>query len=123
MVLSEALDENAMQSLLDLSIAGKFPKQCNEWHAVKKDTSDFYSRERTKREHTVFEELGSKDEMQCALRGAVVEDVMALFPCVLYVKDPSHRMLRSRAVVTRSSDRDRLFSLPRRSREDETTGK
>jgi hypothetical protein len=95
-VLSEALDENAMQTLLDLSIAGKSPEKCNEWHAAKKDSSDFYSRERTKREHTVFEELASKEhEMQRALRGAVVEDVMALFPCVLYVKVPSHRMLRS----------------------------
>jgi hypothetical protein len=85
-VLSETLDENAMQTLLDLFIADKFPKQCDEWHFAKKNISDFYARERTKREHNVFEELASKEhEMRRVLRDAVVEDVMALFPCVLFV--------------------------------------
>lgn len=83
MVLSETLDENAMQTLLDLFIADKFPKQCDEWHASKKNISDFYAQERTRREHNVFEELANKvHEMRRVLRDAVVEDVMTLFPYV-----------------------------------------
>lgn len=96
-VLSETLDENAMQTLLDLFIADKYPKQCDEWHATKKNISDFYAGERTKREHIVFEELASKGhEMRRVLRDAVVKDVMALFPCVLFVDILSHGVLRPR---------------------------
>jgi hypothetical protein len=81
LVLSETLDENAMQTLLDLSIADRFPEQCNEWHAAKQDISDFYSRESTKRERIFFEELASKGyEMRPVLRDVVVEDVMGIFP-------------------------------------------
>ena len=94
-VLSETLDENAMQTLLDLFIADEFPKQCDEWHATKKNISEFYAQERTKREHIVFEELASKEhEIRRFLRDAVVEDVMALFPYVLFASILSHGVLR-----------------------------
>jgi hypothetical protein len=122
--LSEALDENAMQTLLELFIADKFPKQCDEWHAAKKNISDFYSRERTKREHNVFEELASKEhEMRQVLRDAIVEDVMVLFPCVLFVSVLRHGVLRPRHLIFRSLERGRLISSStRQSREDEATG-
>jgi hypothetical protein len=81
MVLSETLDENAVQTLLDLSIANKFPKQCDEWHSAKKNISDFYFREWTKKEQTAFEELATKEhEMRRVLYDALVGEVMALFP-------------------------------------------
>jgi hypothetical protein len=123
-VLSETLDENAMQTLLDLFIAEKFPNQCDKWHAAKKSISDFYARERTKREHDVLEELARKQhEMQRVLRDAVVEDVMALFPCVLFVNVLSHGALRPRHLVFRSLERDRLISsYTWQSREDEAIG-
>lgn len=86
LVLSETLNENAIQTLLDLCIEERFPKQCNEWHAAKKEISDMYSREWTERQRILFEELASKeDEMRRVLRDAVVRDVMDLFPCVLFV--------------------------------------
>jgi hypothetical protein len=108
-VLSETIDENAVQTLLDLFIADKFPKQCDEWNAAKKDISDFYVREQTRREHNVFEELASKEhEMQRVLRDAVVEDVIALFPCVLFVTcGPWSTQAKA---MFRSLERDRLIS-------------
>jgi hypothetical protein len=110
LVLSETLDENAMQTLLDLSIADRFPEQCNEWHAAKQDISDFYSRESTKRERIFFEELASKGyEMRPVLRDVVVEDVMGIFPCVLFVS-ARHKMLRPQALAPRSLERDSLSS-------------
>jgi hypothetical protein len=91
LVLSETLDENAMQTLLDLSIADRFPKQCHEWRAATKNISDSCSQEWTKRQPIAFEELASKEyEMRRVLRGAVVGDVVELFPCVLFVNAPSH---------------------------------
>jgi hypothetical protein len=97
-VLSETLHENSMQTLLELSITNRFPKQCDEWHAEKRRISDFHARERAKREHNVFEEVASKEhEMRQVFYDAVVEDVMALFPCVLFVIAPSHKMLRPQA--------------------------
>jgi hypothetical protein len=85
-VLSETLDENAMQTLLELSIANGFPKQCDEWHATNKTISDNFSREWTKTRRTAFEELATKEhELRRLLYDAVVAVVMDLFPCVLFV--------------------------------------
>jgi hypothetical protein len=59
----------------------------------------------------VFEELAIKEhEMRRVLRDAVVEDVMALFPCVLFVSFLSHGVLRPRHLIFRSLERDCLIS-------------
>jgi hypothetical protein len=111
MVLSEALDENAMQTLLELSIENRFPKQCDEWRAAKKDISACHSREWTKKQQTDFEECATKEhEVQRVLYDVIVEEVMALFPCVLFVIAPSHGMLRPHTFNSRSLERDRLSS-------------
>ncbi|KAH9963060.1 hypothetical protein BJV74DRAFT_880022 [Russula compacta] len=81
LVFSEALDENAMQILLDLHIADIFPQQCNKWRDMKQDISVFLAREQANRQVTLFEELASKeDALQRVLRDAIIEDVTALFP-------------------------------------------
>ena len=86
LVLSETLNESAIQTLLDLCIEERFPKQCNEWHVARKEFSDMLAREWMERQRILFEELASKeDEMRRILRDAVVRDVMELFPCVLFV--------------------------------------
>lgn len=110
LVLSETLDETAIQTLLGLSLADRYPEQCNEWHDVKENISDLISRERTKRQHILFEELDSKQrELRRVLRNAVVKEVMELYPCVLlFVSAPSHRMLRPHALTSRSLERDGL---------------
>ena len=90
LVLSETLDEDAMQTLLDLSIT-----QCNGWHAVKQEISDIIARRSTERQRAAFEELASKeDQLQCALRDAVVKEVVLLFPCVSFSIIAGHRMFR-----------------------------
>jgi hypothetical protein len=119
LILSETLDENAVQTLLELSLADRFPRQCDEWHVAKESISDFYSRESTKRQRIALEGLSSKEqEMRRVLRDAVVEDVMDLFPCVILVSAPSHRMLRPQALTSRSLERDELSSYHRQSHED-----
>jgi hypothetical protein len=110
-VLSETLDESAMQTLLELSIANRFPKQSDEWHAAKKNISDFHSREWTKKQQIAFEELATNEhEMRRVLYDAVVGEVIALFPCVLFVISPSHGMLKPQALISRSLECDRLSS-------------
>jgi hypothetical protein len=111
LVLSETLDENAVQTLLDLSIPDGSLKQRNEWHAAKLEISDVISRKSTERQHAAFEKLASKEgQLQCALRDAVVGDVAALFPCVLFKIAASHRMFRP--LISRSLEGDHLCSYP-----------
>jgi hypothetical protein len=89
LVLSESLDENAIQILLDLRLAHAFPEQCNEWLSANQEISDMISREWTKKERTSLEKLASeKNTLRCVLRGAIIRDVMALFPYVLFVISP-----------------------------------
>lgn len=84
-----------MQTLLDLSIADTFPRQCNEWHAIKKDISDSCSENYSTRQRIAFEEFTSEEhEMRRVLYDAVVGDVLKLFPCVLFVSTPTHKILR-----------------------------
>lgn len=112
MVLSETLDETAVETLLGLSLADRYPEQCNEWNDVKENITDFISRERTKRQHILFEELDSRErDMRRVLQNAVVLEVMELYPCVLlFVSAPSHRMLMPQALMSRSLERDGLSS-------------
>ncbi|KAI0250860.1 hypothetical protein BJV78DRAFT_1282923 [Lactifluus subvellereus] len=81
LVLSATLDENAVQTLVDVAISDLFPKPCKEWRAVKRDIRGISDRESTKRQGVVFQELANKeDALRRVLRGAIVEDVMGLFP-------------------------------------------
>jgi hypothetical protein len=90
LVLSENLGENAIQILVDLHLAHAFPEQCNEWQSVKQDISDILTRERVKGERSGLEKLaGEESALRYVLRDAVVQDVMALFPCVLFVNSPT----------------------------------
>lgn len=78
-----------MQILLDLRLAHTFPELCNEWQSANQEISDMLSREWMKKEHTSLEKLASeKNTLRGALRGAIIQDVMALFPYVLFVISP-----------------------------------
>lgn len=90
MVLSENLDENAIQILLDLHLAHAFPEQCNEWQRARQDISDRLTRESVKGERARLEKLASEENaLHCVLHDAVVQKVMALFPFVLFVNSPA----------------------------------
>jgi len=85
LVLAETLDEDALQTLLDLHLADAFPKQCNAWHSLKQHISDGFSRERMKRQRAGFEELASQENaLRRVLHDAVIDNVMWLFPCVSF---------------------------------------
>jgi hypothetical protein len=72
-----------VQTLVDIAISDLFPKQCKEWRALKQDIHDICTRESTKRQGRVFQELASKEgALRCVLREEVVKKVMDLFPYV-----------------------------------------
>jgi hypothetical protein len=96
LVLSATLDENAVQTLVDVAISDLFPKPCKEWQAVKRDIRGISDRESTKRQGVVFQELANKeDALRRVLRGAIVEDVMGLFPYVPFNGPSSYRIPES----------------------------
>jgi hypothetical protein len=85
LVLSESLDENAVQILIDAAIADLFPEQCDKWRATNRDIRARYMQESTKVKDTVRERIvRGEDSMRRVLREIVAEDVMKLFPCVLF---------------------------------------
>ncbi|KAI0302897.1 hypothetical protein B0F90DRAFT_1935607 [Multifurca ochricompacta] len=81
LVLSETLDENTMQTLVDIAISELYPKPCSEWHAVKQDIYDILSRESMKRQNTTLEDIANNETtLKRVLREALVEEVANLFP-------------------------------------------
>ena len=84
LVLSESLDEKAVQTLVDIAIADLFPENCDKWHATNHGIHARYVEELVKRKDTVREETARGDDsLLHALRDVVVDDVMKIFPYVL----------------------------------------
>lgn len=82
MILSATLDENAVQTLVDI-VSDLFPKVCEDWNAAKLNILHDCDRELTKKQDSAFQELASvEDAVRCILREAVVDEVMSLFPYV-----------------------------------------
>ena len=83
MILSPALDENAVQTLVDIGISDLFPNVCEDWNAAKLNIPRDCNRELTKKKDSAFQELASEeDAVRCILHEAVVDEVMFLFPYV-----------------------------------------
>jgi hypothetical protein len=94
LVLSATLDENAVQTLIDIAISDLFPKPCEEWGILKWEICDFCNRESTKRQGVVFQDLASKeDALHRVLREAIVKAVMGLFPYVPFSGPSSYSIL------------------------------
>ncbi|KAI9444051.1 hypothetical protein H4582DRAFT_1918933 [Lactarius indigo] len=75
LVLSETLDGNAIQILVGVAIAERFPEQYDKWRARNQGA------QLTERKETVRKEIiRGEDSLRRVLHGAVVEDVMGLFP-------------------------------------------
>ena len=84
LVLSESLDENAVQTLVNVAIADLFPEDCDKWRATNQDICAKYMQELAKRKDMIREEIiTGEHSLRHALREVVVEDVMAVFPYVL----------------------------------------
>ena len=80
-VLSENLDEKAIDILIELTFWKLFPSKCDMWRASKKDTRERFKEEATVRTEAAQKDLRDKEEsMRHALRESVVDHVMKLFP-------------------------------------------
>ncbi|KAN0136209.1 hypothetical protein V8E53_006069 [Lactarius tabidus] len=83
-VLSEALDEKAIDILIELAFWKIFPVQCGRWRATKKYFCEESQKTIAKESGAVCQELlESKNLLWHALRESVVDHVMTLFPSFL----------------------------------------
>ena len=84
LVLSDGLDEETVQALINVALLDIFPEQCKEWRAVKQDIRDVFMREQTKRKSAVFQDIvNTEGSLRRALREEVVDHVTNLFPYVV----------------------------------------
>ena len=81
MVLSETLDEQAVQILVSVAIAERFPEQCDKWRSKSHGARTLLTQELTERKEIIRKDvIRGEDSLRGLLREAVVEDVMKLFP-------------------------------------------
>lgn len=81
MVLSEALDEKAIDILTELAFWKLFPHQCGKWSATKKYFCEESQKAIEMESEVVCRELlENKNLLRRALRESVVDHVVTLFP-------------------------------------------
>ena len=82
LVLSENLDEKAVQILASVAIKKRFPEQYYKWRTKSHGARSMFVQELSKKE-TIRKEIirgEDSDSLRGLLREAVVEDVKKLFP-------------------------------------------
>jgi hypothetical protein len=83
LVLSEELEENAVQTLIRVALDDLFPEPCEKLRITSEDIRARYRQEFTKRQDAVCQEIAKgEDSLRRGLREVVVEDVLKLFPYV-----------------------------------------
>jgi hypothetical protein len=81
LILSEILDEKAVQILVGIAIAERFPEQCDKWRTRSRGARSAFMQELTEKKDTIRKEvLRGEDSLRGLIREAIVEDVMKLFP-------------------------------------------
>ncbi|KAH9027352.1 hypothetical protein EDB84DRAFT_1500330 [Lactarius hengduanensis] len=81
LVLSEDLDEDSVQTLVDVALGGLHPEQCNEWLSSSQHIRDQFMQEKTKRKSPIARDIANAENfLQRALREEVVDHVINLFP-------------------------------------------
>ena len=81
LVLSETLDEKAVQILVSVAIAERFPEQCDKWRTRSHGARAKFMQELAAKKETMRKEvIRGEDSLRGLLREAIVEDVMKLFP-------------------------------------------
>jgi hypothetical protein len=81
LVLSEKLDENAVQILVDVAFSKCFPEQCSILHSATRDIRENSQKEMTRKQDLFCQELqGEGRALWSVLREAVVNDAVKLFP-------------------------------------------
>ncbi|KAF8262188.1 hypothetical protein EI94DRAFT_720874 [Lactarius quietus] len=82
-VISEALDEKAIDILVESAFWKLFPAQCEMWKSTKKNVCEKFKKEANERAETACKDLANReDSLQRALRESVVDTVMKLFPSI-----------------------------------------
>ena len=85
LVLSENLEEGAVQILVDVAISNIFPERCELWRAATEDSRKSSDEEMMKRQEKVCRVLKSQEgTLRRVLQDAVIDDVTKLFPCVFF---------------------------------------
>lgn len=101
LVLSESLDENAVQILVDNGLSIIFPGQCNDWRVVTNNTRERFQKDLTERQNEACGELiHQESSLQRTLWDAVVEDVRKRFPSI------KRNALSSRVRINGDTDMD-----------------
>lgn len=81
LVLSEELEENAVEILVRIAVEGLFPESCARWRTARKEICARCKQELAKKEDTIRQEVArGEDSLRRALHEAVTKDVMKLFP-------------------------------------------
>jgi hypothetical protein len=106
-VLSEELEENAVEILVRIAVEDLFPESCVRWRTAKKEICARCKQESAKREDTVRQEIAREEgSLRRALHEAVTKDVMKLFP---YGSVTSSKACIANALAyCRSIEHDRL---------------
>jgi len=83
LVLSEELEENAVEILVRIAVEGLFPESCVRWRTAKTEICARCKQELAKKEDTVRQEVArGEGSLRRALHEAVTKDVMKLFPSI-----------------------------------------
>ncbi|KAH9047539.1 hypothetical protein EDB83DRAFT_2267127 [Lactarius deliciosus] len=81
LVLSETLDDNAVQILVGVAIAERFPEQCDRWRARSQAARARFMQAFMEKKETIRKEvIRGEHSLKRVLHEVVVEDVMKLFP-------------------------------------------
>jgi hypothetical protein len=83
LILSEGLEENAVQTLILVALDELLPEPCEKLRIVSEDIRNRYGQEFEKRKAAVCQDIAkAEDSLRRGLREVVVEDVLKLFPYV-----------------------------------------
>ncbi|KAH8993667.1 hypothetical protein EDB83DRAFT_2304539 [Lactarius deliciosus] len=81
LVLSEDLDESAVQNLVHVALGDLFPRQCEGWYDIKRYIHEIFMQERREKKRAIVREIvNTENDLQHALREEVVDHVIGSFP-------------------------------------------
>ncbi|KAH8986573.1 hypothetical protein EDB86DRAFT_2954862 [Lactarius hatsudake] len=81
LVLSDDLDEDTVQTLVNVALSDLFPDQCKQWRVMQQDIRDVFMLEQTRNKSAAAQNIANTGgSLRCALREEVVDHVSTLFP-------------------------------------------
>jgi hypothetical protein len=84
-VLSQDLEEDEVQNLVDVALGELFPELREEWLSIKQYIHEIFLQEWSRKESAVASDIANaRDSLQHALREEVVGRVIKIFPYALF---------------------------------------